>query len=144
MRSIQTRISIVIIVMVLITVGTIMIISVRNRGFIDSYSDRVMKVSADYAVLVMNDMIHDAEGDATSALAKEASETTSAGSGNAFLMTEDGDIRTVFPQLSPPCPTTTRRVSSCRLLSHASPRLRTLQNRPHHPQTPPQGISQNY
>ncbi len=88
MKSIQSKISLVITVIMLIATGTLMITAMRrSRAVLDSDSDIIMQTSADYYAEKLNnsdiseDMLRD-----------EVSRMEVFGNGIAFLMTKDGDV----------------------------------------------------
>ena len=77
MKSIQTKISVAITVMMVLATGTLMITAMlRNRTLLDSYSDKVILSSTEYYTEVLNDVIDENAGDydaMTEALCEKAS-----------------------------------------------------------------------
>lgn len=96
MKSIQTKISVAITVMMVLATGTLMITAMlRNRTLLDSYSDKVILSSTEYYTEVLNDVIDENAGDSdamTEALCEKASGFTVYGSGSAGILNRDGDV----------------------------------------------------
>ncbi|MCR5618745.1 MAG: response regulator [Lachnospiraceae bacterium] len=96
MKSIQTKISIAITVMMVLATGTLMITAMlRNRTLLDSYSDRVILSTTEYYSEILNDIIAENEGDTEAmyaALREKAAEFTVYGSGTAGILNRDGDV----------------------------------------------------
>ena len=96
MKSIQTKISIAITVMMVLATGTLMITAMlRNRTLLDSYSDRVILSTTQYYTEVLNDVIAENEGDNDAmyaALREKAAEFSVYGSGYAGILNRDGDV----------------------------------------------------
>ena len=96
MKSIQTKISVAITVMMVLATGTLMITAMlRNRTLLDSYSDKVILSATEYYSEVLEDVIAENEGDTESlyaALREKAAEFSVYGSGSAGLLNRDGDV----------------------------------------------------
>lgn len=88
MKSIQTKIIIMITVIMLLATGTLMATAmIRSRGVLDSDSDKIILTYADYCAEKINNSNGSYEY-----LVKEVAGIDVYGNGSAFLMTKEGDI----------------------------------------------------
>ena len=88
MKSIQTKIIIVITVIMLIATGTLMLTAmIRSRRVLDTDSDKIIQTSADYYAEKLNNSNGSYED-----LVKLVAGIDVYGNGSMFLMTKEGDI----------------------------------------------------
>ncbi len=99
MRSIQTKISIVILVIMLTaTLSLMMIAMLRNRSLLNIDSDKYILSTADYQAGQLNDIIRACESDKRDEeelikkLQEEVLQISVYGDGRAFLLTPEGDV----------------------------------------------------